>query len=122
MLHILNMIGKKDKDKASEALHSIFTVLSFVVFVLSLYLGVRDMSHVRSGWTKFWVMALAIFMPELYVILHGIQSSAMGVPFFKGTPVDSIRSMSDISSLSEPTPSFLGTTASSLTPSTLSSL
>ena len=131
MMHIIGLLRKGD-EKGKEALHSIITVASVIVWVLAIYLGIRDISHVRAGWTKFWVLALAVLMPELYVILHGIQSSAMGQPFFKGTPVESMRSMTDtslgslgsssLSSLGE-TPSILKSTLSpdDLTPSSLSS-
>ena len=66
---------------------SIIGLVYVVFFVLAIYLAIRDMQFLQSTSTKVWVIILAICMPELYCILHGISSSAQGVSFFAGSPM-----------------------------------
>jgi hypothetical protein len=77
-------------EKSSQGAKTAATILAgvyFVLFVLAMYLAVRDMEFLPHTSTKIWVLVLAFFLPDLYVILHGISSSAQGVSFFAGSPM-----------------------------------
>ena len=72
----------------SEKNHVRRTVAAFVyvaVLGLSVFLAIMDLSAVDGTKTKVWLFLLAIFAPELYVIMHGISSSSLGLPFFGRT-------------------------------------
>jgi hypothetical protein len=52
------------------------------VFAIAIFLAIRDMDSLHDTTTKVWAFLLAIFLPELYVILHGLSNASMGVGFF----------------------------------------
>jgi hypothetical protein len=64
-------------------------VLYVLLFVLAIFLAIKDINLLSHTTTKLFVLALAVLIPELYVILHGISSSSMGVSFFTGSPIES---------------------------------
>ena len=77
-------------DKSGQGVKTAATIIAviyFVLFVLALYLAIRDMQFLPHTSTKVWVFLLAFFLPDLYVLLHGISSSAQGVGFFAGSPM-----------------------------------
>ena len=77
-------------DKSSQGAKmaaNILAVVYFVLFVLAIYLAIRDMQFLPHTSTKIWVFILAFFCPDLFVILHGLSSSAQGVGFFAGSPM-----------------------------------
>lgn len=63
-------------------------VLQLVIIGLAIFLAVKDIGMVPHTSTKIWVIALAVLMPELFVILHGISTSSLGVNFFSGSPIE----------------------------------
>lgn len=64
-------------------------IVFWALLVLAVFLAVKDMGLLQHTTTKIWVLLLAISFPELYIILHGISTSSMGVNFFTGSPVES---------------------------------
>jgi hypothetical protein len=80
------LASTESKDKAARrAVQIIFWVL----LALAVFLAVKDMGLLQHTSTKIWVLLLAISFPELYIVLHGISTSSMGVNFFTGSPVES---------------------------------
>ena len=80
-----------DRDERNKANHCVGTVAVAAVLGilgLSLFLAVRDVSLLSNTSSKAWVFLLALFMPELYVILHGVSSSSAGLGFFDASPVE----------------------------------
>ncbi len=77
-------------EKSGQGMKTVATILGviyFILFVLAIYLAIRDMQFLPHTSTKIWVFLLAFFLPDLYVLLHGISSSAPGVGFFAGSPM-----------------------------------
>ena len=77
-------------DKSGQGMKTVASVIGLVyivLFVLAIYLAIRDMQFLQHTSTKVWVLLLALLVPELYVVLHGISSSAQGVSFFAGSPM-----------------------------------
>ena len=77
-------------DKSGQGMKTVASIIGLVyimLFVLAIYLAIRDMQFLQRTSTKIWVLLLAILVPELYVVLHGISSSAQGVSFFAGSPM-----------------------------------
>jgi hypothetical protein len=64
-------------------------IIFWVLLAVAVFLAVKDMGLLQHTSTKIWVLLLAITFPELYIILHGISTSSMGVSFFTGSPVES---------------------------------
>lgn len=77
-------------EKSSPLAKTVATlvyIIALTMFVLAIYLAVRDMQFLLRTGTKIWVLALAVLFPELYVLLHGVSTSAQGVSFFAGSPM-----------------------------------
>ena len=111
-----------DRDERNKANHCIGTVAVAVVLGvlgLSLYLASRDMSLLSNGATKVWVFLLALLMPELYVVLHGVSSSSAGLGFFEGAPVEGGAGLKADWLTPTPSPSPLAPTELTGTPSSL---
>jgi hypothetical protein len=84
------VLASASNEKPSQAAKTTITisiVIIFVLYVVAIYLAIRDMKYLPKTSTKVWVLLLSIFCPELYVILHGISSSSQGVSFFAGSPM-----------------------------------
>jgi len=64
-------------------------IVFWLLLALAVFLAVKDMGLLQHTSTKIWVLLLAVTFPELYIILHGISTSSMGVSFFTGSPVES---------------------------------
>lgn len=87
-LPLVLVTSANDKsNQAAKVAATIVGVAYFVLFVLAIYLAIRDMQFLPHTSTKIWVLVLAFFFPDLYVLLHGISSSAQGVGFFAGSPM-----------------------------------
>lgn len=110
-LVLINSANDKSNQMA-KVVATIIGIVYFVLFVLALYLAIRDMQFLPHTSTKIWVITLAFFFPDLYVLLHGISSSAQGVGFFEGSPMPGGGSMS--STLPTLSPTLAGMTG--LTP------
>ena len=63
-------------------------ILYYILTAVAIFLAIKDMSFLERTSTKVWVFLLSIFFPELFVILHGISTSSMGVSFFTGSPIE----------------------------------
>ena len=119
-LILCSYFGDRDeRNKANQCVGTAVVAAVLAVLGLSLFLAVRDMSLLSNTTTKVWVFLMALFMPELYVVLHGISSSSAGLGFFEGAPVESgaaLRSWTPSSSVrTEPaSPTELTATPSSL--------
>ena len=80
------LASQEEKKKSTRmTIQIIFAVL----LALAVFLSVKDMGLLTHTTTKIWVLLLAVSFPELYIILHGISTSSMGVSFFTGSPVES---------------------------------
>ena len=72
----------------SSNVRSAIQAVYIAIMALAIFLAIKDLNLLQHTSTKVWVMLLAIMTPELYVILHGISSSSIGVNFFSGSPVE----------------------------------
>jgi hypothetical protein len=88
-LPLVMACNNNDKNATAKTIATIIAIVYFVLIILAIYLAIRDMQYLPHMSTKIWVFALAFFLPELYVLLHGISSSAQGVNFFSGAPIPS---------------------------------
>jgi hypothetical protein len=80
------LASQEEKNKSTRM---IIQVIFWVLLALAVFLAVKDMGLLSHTSTKVYVLLLAILFPELYVILHGISTSSMGVNFFTGSPIES---------------------------------
>lgn len=76
-----------EKSNSAKVFNTLSTFFQLAIFVLAIYLAIRDMSLQASGSTKVWVFLLAVFEPTLYVLLHGISTSLNGTSFFQSSPI-----------------------------------
>lgn len=80
------LASQEEKNKSTRM---IIQVIFYVLLALAVFLAVKDMGLLSHTSTKIFVLLLAIIFPELYIILHGISTSSMGVNFFTGSPIES---------------------------------
>jgi len=80
------LASQEEKNKGTRM---IIQVIFGVLIALAVFLAVKDMGLLSHTSTKVWVLILAVTMPEIYIILHGVSTSSMGVNFFTGSPVES---------------------------------
>jgi hypothetical protein len=86
------LASQEEKEKSKRM---IIQLIFAGVLALALFLAFKDLSLLSNASTKFWVVLLALVFPELYICLHGISTSSMGVNFFSGSPVESRMSGGD---------------------------
>ena len=77
------------QDEKNKGARITIMVVYGVVLALALFLAIKDIGLVTHTATKVWIVLLAAAMPELFIILHGISTSSMGVGFFSGSPIES---------------------------------
>ena len=75
-------------EEKNKALKKTIQILYYILTALAIFLAIKDMSFLDRTSTKIWVFLLSIFFPELFVILHGISTSSMGVNFLTGSPIE----------------------------------
>lgn len=80
------LASQEEKNKKTRM---IIQIIFWVLLALAVFLAVKDMGLLSHTSTKVWVLLLAVTFPELYIILHGVSTSSMGVNFFTGSPVES---------------------------------
>ena len=78
----------KNESGLSKLVNSTASLAYVLLLALAVFLAVRDMSALHTPAPKIWLICLAVFAPELYVILHGLSSSSMGMPFFSDALVE----------------------------------
>lgn len=88
MLAWVSSITCNDRNNSAQTLNTIVSIIYFGVLVLSIFLAIRDMNSLDTTASKVWLFIFAIFAPELYVIIHGLSSSSLGMPFFSESPVE----------------------------------
>ena len=98
----------------TQVAKALMNLLYIAIVAVAIFLAVRDMSMLTHTTTKVWLFLLAVTVPELYVILHGISSSSMGIGFFSGSPVQGSASVKDLLKGLK-TPSSFTTPSSDLT-------
>ena len=75
-------------DRNHKMLDASVSIFYVVLTVVALFLAIRDMGALSGTTSKLWLFCLAVFIPELYVILHGLSSASMGVGFFSDAMID----------------------------------
>jgi hypothetical protein len=90
---LIGASGDKDNQMA-KTVSSTVTILYIILFVLAIYLAIRDMKFLPNTSSKIWLLLLAVLLPELTVILHGLSSSSQGIGFFDGSPLPGSGGMS----------------------------
>ena len=60
--------------------------VSLGLTLLAVYLAILRMPSLESPAARCWMLALAVVMPELFVILHGLAASGGGEAFFSLSP------------------------------------
>lgn len=95
---ILHDPASPDNKAVSQAqvAKALMNLLYVAIVAVAIFLAVRDMSMLTHTTTKVWLFLLAVTVPELYVILHGISSSSMGIGFFSGSPVQGSAAVQDL--------------------------
>ena len=88
LLAYLLCVTGSGRNNSAKAVNAFLSCLYITVFALAVFLSVRDMGTLPSTTSKVWLLLLAVFCPEAYVIIHGLSSSSMGLPFFAEAPVD----------------------------------
>lgn len=89
LLPLLSSVTCTEKDNnTAKVINAMATIIYFVVFALAIFLAIRDMNSLDTTTSKIWLFVFALFAPELYVIIHGLSSSSMGMPFFAETAVE----------------------------------
>ena len=79
---LLFLSGNNEKNHLKNA---VVTFLYVAILALAVFLAIMDLGAIDGTKAKVWLFLLAIFCPELYVIMHGISSSSLGLPFFGRT-------------------------------------
>jgi hypothetical protein len=77
------------QDEKNKGARITIMVVYGVVLALALFLAIKDIGLVTHTATKVWIVLLAAVMPELFIMLHGVSTSSMGVGFFSGSPIES---------------------------------
>jgi len=80
------LASQEEKKKSTRM---IIQIIFFVLLALAIFLAVKDLGLLTNSTTKVGVILLAAFFPDLYILLHLISTSSMGVGFFSGSPVES---------------------------------
>lgn len=86
-LTYVSAMTKDERSNTARVINAITTFVQIGLIVVALILVVRDLSSVKGASLKFAILALALLMPELYVILHWISTSSMGLGFWTGAPL-----------------------------------
>ena len=84
-MSLLLFLSAPSSQAKNHAKNTLMTFLYVAITGLAVFLAIMDMSALDGTATKIWLFLLAICVPELYVILHGISSSSLGLPFFSRT-------------------------------------
>jgi len=108
LLAYLLAVTCNDRNNSAKSMNGIVSLVFLVVFALAIFLAIRDMGSLEGTMPKVWLFMFAVFAPELYVIIHGLSSSTMGIPFFSESVVD----VPAISHLTSPGSSVSGGTSS----------
>jgi hypothetical protein len=82
MLAYLASATSSDRSNSARAINAIVNILYIALTILAIFLAIRDMSTLPGTASKVWLFLLALCMPELYVIVHGLSTSSMGQSFF----------------------------------------
>ena len=88
MLGYLTSVTANDRNGGAKTVNNFVSLLFLVFFAMAIFLAIRDMGALHGTASKCWLFAFAVFAPELYVIIHGLSSASMGIPFFSETLVD----------------------------------
>lgn len=75
-------------EQKHKILKKTIQILYYILTAFAIFLAIKDMSFLEKTSTKIWIFLLSIFFPELFVLLHGISTSSMGVNFFTGSPIE----------------------------------
>jgi len=84
----LTWLGFNCSKREATAWSMFINVVQLAILGLAIFLAIKDMGMIPHTATKIWVLALALLLPELFLILHGISTSSLGVSFFSGSPVE----------------------------------
>ena len=74
-----------DRNNSVKAVNALLIVLYLGCLTLSIFLAIRDMGALHNTASKVWLFLLAALMPELYVLIHGLSTSTLGLGFFSET-------------------------------------
>lgn len=89
LLSYLSSVTCTEKNNnTAKVINALATTVYFAVFALAIFLAIRDMNALDTTISKVWLFVFALFAPELYVIIHGLSSSSMGIPFFGETAIE----------------------------------
>ena len=85
---LLFATGGNQHNQTAKVINTICCIITIALLALAIFLAIKDMSNLNSTSSKIWLFLLAIFVPELYVLLHGLASSVSGVGFFDDAIID----------------------------------
>ena len=89
LLPYLSSVTCTDRDNnTAKVINAITTIVYFGLFALAIFLAIKDMNSLEHAASKIWLFIFALFAPELYVIIHGLSSSSLGLPFFSENAVE----------------------------------
>lgn len=81
-------VTASDRNNTAKAVNGLMSILFLVVLAVAVFLAIRDMGALQGTAPKIWLFLFAVFVPEVYVVIHGLSSSSMGVGFFSESLVD----------------------------------
>ena len=76
------------RNNVEKTANTIIMVLFLCILAISVFLALRDMSALQGTAPKMWLLIFAVLVPEVYVVIHGLSSSSLGMGFFSETLVD----------------------------------
>lgn len=88
LLPYLISVTSTDRNNTAKAINGLTTVLFLILLAVAVYLAIQDMASLQGTAPKVWLFLFAVFVPEVYVVIHGLSSSSMGVGFFSESLVD----------------------------------
>ena len=88
LLPYLIGVTSSDRNNTAKAVNGVMSVLFLILLALAVFLAIRDMGALQGTAPKIWLFLFAVFVPEVYVVIHGLSSSSMGVGFFSESLVD----------------------------------
>lgn len=84
----LTWLGLNSDKRQATAWGMLINVIQLVLLGLALYVAIKDIGLIEHTATKIWVIVLAALVPELFLCLHGLSTSASGISFFGGAPIE----------------------------------
>jgi hypothetical protein len=88
LLPYLISVTSSDRNNTAKAVNGLVSIIFLVLLALAVFLAIRNMGSLQGTATKIWLFLFAVFVPEVYVVIHGLSNASMGLGFFSESLVD----------------------------------